>query len=97
MAQINGNDIHDMVGHWLKTPVCGYLGSDYGQDIKSLLQRPHSDGAAESFLGKLRDDVAALQSIPVNAVNLYAIPAAPDRLDLVIEVAGKAINVPAGE
>lgn len=94
MATITGNDIQGMVGHWLKTPVNGYLGSDYGQDAKALLQRPQDDGAAEGFLQKLRSDVPVLQALPDGSVNLYGVQTAPDRLDLMIEVAGQTIQIP---
>lgn len=93
MTTITGNEIQGMVRHWLNTPVGGYLGSDYGQDTKSLLQRPHSDGAADSFLEKMRDDVPVLQAMPAGALNLYGVPFAPDRLDLIVEVAGQAIEI----
>ncbi len=94
MTPITGSDIQQMVDHWLNTPTNGYLGSGYGQDTKSLLQRPQSDGAPDAFLNKLRADVPVLQALPVGAVNLYRVSTAPDRLDLVIEVAGRAITVP---
>ncbi|MBY0475377.1 MAG: hypothetical protein K2Q13_10020 [Nitrosomonas sp.] len=94
MATITGNDIQDMVSHWLKTPTNGYLGSDYGQDIKSLLQNPQSSGEPEAVLQKLRVDVPVIQSIPDGSVNLYSVQTPPDRLDLVIEVAGQGIQVP---
>lgn len=93
MATITGNTIQEMVGHWLNVPVGAYLGSDYGQDAKSLLQLPQSDGAADGFLRKLRSDVPALQSLPDGAVNLYGVRSAPDRLDLMIEIAGQTIQV----
>ena len=89
MATITPNDTQSMVRHWLDTPVCGYLGSDYGQDAKALLQRPHSDGAPESFLNKMRADIPVLQILPAGALNLYGIPSLPDRMDLVVEVAGQ--------
>ncbi|MCM1128931.1 MAG: hypothetical protein NC211_03510 [Alistipes senegalensis] len=93
MATITGNDTQNMVRHWLNTPVGSYLGSDYGQDVKSLLQRPHADGAADAFLAKMREDVPVLQALPAGALNLYGITSLPDRLDLVIEVAGQAIEI----
>ncbi len=94
MATITGNEIQGMVGHWLKTPVGAYLGSGYGQDAKAMLQLPQSDGAPDAFLQKLRTDVAVLQALPAGSVNLYGVQTPPDRLDLVIEVAGQAIEVP---
>lgn len=96
MAKINGNDVQGMVRHWLNTPVGGYLGSDYGQDTKSLLQRPHADGAADSFLAKMRSDVPVLEALPAGSLNLYGVPSAPDRLDLVVEVFGQAIEITGG-
>ena len=88
MSEITGNDIQAMIRHWLETPVNGYLGSSYGQDTKSLLQRPQSDGAADDYLDKLLGDVSVLQALPEGSANLYGIQSAPDRLDLVLEVAG---------
>lgn len=94
MATINGNDIQAMVRHWLNTPTGAYLGSDYGQGFRAILQRPLEDGAADALLQKMREDVPLLQSLPAGAINLYGVRTPPDRLDLVIEVAGQTIQVP---
>jgi hypothetical protein len=94
MSTINGAEIQKMVGHWLGTPVEGYLGSDYGQDAQALLQMPHSDRAPDDFLDKLRADVPVINMLPPGSANLYSIQTAPDRLDLVIEVAGQIIEIP---
>jgi hypothetical protein len=91
---ITANDVQKMTEHWLKTPCFGYLGSDYGQDIKALLQRPQSDGSADEFLAKLRSDVLVLQALPAGSTNLYGVHTAPDKLDLFIEVAGTTFAVP---
>jgi len=95
MSKITQQDLHGMVGHWLTTPVNGYLGSDYGQDVRTLLQQPlevAADNAAD-VLDKLRSDVPLLQALPKGALNLYGVPVDPDRLHLFIEVAGQAIEV----
>ncbi|GAB4059081.1 hypothetical protein [Uliginosibacterium sediminicola] len=92
---ITGGDINGMVRHWLKTPVGGYLGSDYGQDLKALLQRPLAQVDAvdaQDVLNKLRADVAVLDALPAGSVNLYSLSSPPDRTDLVIEIAGQAID-----
>ena len=91
---IDGTEVQDMVSHWLKTPVNGYLGSGYGQSLKDLLQNTLSDGAADAQLQKLRSDVPVLQVLPDNSTNIYSVQTPPDRLDLLIEVAGQAIEVP---
>lgn len=93
---ITGAEIQKQVGHWLNTPVCGYLGSDYGQDVKALLHNPLSSDAPDAFLRKLRDDVPLLGVAPFSDVNLYSVRNGVDRLDLVIEVAGAGIAVPGG-
>lgn len=94
MASITGNDIHSMVEHWLRIQVNGYLGSDYGQDLKSLLQLPLATGAADAFLAKLRADIPALQVLPAGAVNLYSVASAPDKQEIIIEIAGRTFEVP---
>ena len=91
MRQITGLDIHDMVRHWMASPVYGYLGSDYGNDLKAILQRPQADHLADQQLSKLRDDVAALQGLPPSAVNIFATRTPPDIIELVIEVSGRGI------
>lgn len=91
---IDGKEVQAMVSHRLKTPVNGYLGSDYGQDIKSILQNPHSDGAPEAEIQKMRTDIPALQVLPENSINLYSVRTVPDKLELIIEIAGQAIKVP---
>jgi len=92
---IDGKQIQGMVSHWLQTPVNGYLGSDYGQSLKDILQNPLSNGSADAQLQKLRTtDVPVLQILPENSVNIYSVQTQPDRLDLLIEVAGQAIEVP---
>lgn len=94
MKVITGNEIHEMVRHWLRINIHGYLGSDYGQDIKSLLQQPLSSGAADAFLRKMREDIPALEAYPDGAVNLYSVATPPDKVQIIIEIAGKAIEVP---
>ena len=93
MTRIDGTDIQRMVRHWLNTPTNGYLGSGYGQDARALLHRPMADGAPDAYLGKLRADVPLLQALPAGDVNLYGVESAPDRLDLVVEVAGAGLLV----
>jgi len=93
MATITGIDIQGMVRHWLNTPAGSYLGSGYGSTLKELLQRPQADGMADAVIQKMRADIPILQSLPSGAINIYSLATAPDRLDLVIEVAGQAIEV----
>ena len=93
MKTITGIELGEMVDHWLSTPVNGYLGSDYGQDARSMLQRPHMEGAANGFLRKLRDDIPLLEALPADAVAIYGQPAGVDRLEIVLEVSGRTYNL----
>lgn len=93
MSKVTGTDVQSMIGHWLKTPVNGYLGSSYGQDTKALLQQPQATGEANAYIAKLRVDVPVLDLLPSNAVNLYGLHSGVDRLDIVLEVAGTAYEI----
>lgn len=94
MSEITGQDLHGMIRHWLEVPVEGYHGSDYGQDLKALLQNPQAAGQADEYLAKLRKDIPILQLMPAGSINLYGVQTPPDRLDLVLEVAGTTFNIP---
>lgn len=93
MTTITGDDIQAMVRHWLETPVNGYLGSGYGADAKSLLQRAQSEGQADSFVRKLKRDVSVLEVLPNSAVSLYGTPEGVDRLRLTLDVAGRSYDL----
>ena len=45
---------------------------------------------------RMRSDVPVLEALPVGSLNLYGVPSAPDRLDLVVEVFGQAIEITGG-
>lgn len=93
MAAITGHDVQEMVGHWLKSPVEGYLGSSYGQDAKSMLQNPQSSGVADQFIAKLRSDVQVIDALPAGATNLYGYQSDADKLNIVLEVAGRSFDI----
>lgn len=90
---LSGREVLDMTSHWLETPMNGYLGSDYGQSIKSYLQQPQTDVVANNFIQKLRHDVQILTVLPSNAVNLYAVPKGIDRSEVYLNVSGQNYNI----
>lgn len=93
-AQITPEDISAMVRHWLETPPEGYLGSPYGSNVKSLLQRPMSDQVAmNDFLNKMRTDLPVLGVLPAGAVSAWMEPVGADKVVLHIDVAGTLITV----
>jgi len=98
---ITPDEIVSMVRHWLYTPVNTYYGSDYGSDLKSLLQNPVSAGGeADKLINKMKKDIPILTVIN-DSVNVYLqeIPNRPDASTLFIEVLGTAIDAanPLGE
>lgn len=93
-AKITGRDVQLMVRHWLETPPNGYLGSDYGSDTKTLLQKPLSDTAYfDAFKTKLRKDVPVLKALPASQTNIVNYGSYPDKLNIAIEVAGQTIEI----
>lgn len=93
MTAITGRDVQDMIGHWLRSPVEGYLGSSYGQDAKAILQTPQSSGEADRFIAKLREDVPVVDALPAGAINLYGFASEADKLNIVLEVAGRSFDI----
>lgn len=92
-AQITQADIAAMVKHWLATPVEGYLGSPYGSDVRSLLQRPQNDASAfREFMQKMFKDLPVLSMLPEGAVNVYVNRQGVERAKLVIDVAGTLVE-----
>lgn len=91
--EVNGEEVQGMVGHWLSTPTNGYLGSSYGNDAPSLLQKPNAAGLGDAFLAKLTKDVPLLSALPGGAVNLYLERVGNDSNRLVINVADSLIRV----
>lgn len=92
MSTITGSLAQDMVGDWLATPVNGYLGSSYGQDLKRILHTPMSGPYADSQIAKLRADVPVLGLLPADAVNVYAQSRDLDVKMLYVEVAGRVFE-----
>lgn len=90
--QITPQDIQGMVSHWLSTPAGSYLGSDYGNDIKSFLQAPEAAGFFQSFLAKMRADLPILSALPSDAISIYYQDVQPDKRLLVVDIAGALLS-----
>lgn len=87
-SQITADDIQGMVRHWLSTPVGSYLGSDYGNDIKSFLQSPMAAGADRALISKLYADVPLLSALPSDAISIFYQDELPDKRNLIVSVSG---------
>ncbi len=93
--KITGEEVQSMVRHWLCCPAGGYLGSDYGHDIPSILQTPLAAGLADVQVQKCRIDVPLVGAMPNGAVNVYAVSdptALADRQRIVFEIHGALVE-----
>jgi hypothetical protein len=90
---VTAQEVQGMVSHWLATPVNGYLGSSYGNDLAALLQRPMSAGLADNFLQKMITDIPILGALPEGSVNIYLVDKAGynDKKELTLEILGDLI------
>lgn len=70
-----------------------YVGSNYGHDAKSLLQKPASSTVANDFIQKLKSDIPVLAALPVGSVNLYSVAKFPDGTAIFLEIAGQEFEV----
>lgn len=94
-TKITQADIAEMVKHWLATPVEGYLGSPYGSDVRSLLQRPQNDASAfREFMQKMFKDLPVLSMLPDGAVRAYTSRDGSERMKLIVDVAGTLVESP---
>ena len=82
-----------MVGHWLGCPTGGYLGSDYGSDVASLLQTPMAGGLADGLIAKARTDIPLLSQVSADAVALYAEDVGIDQKRITFAVGGELIDI----
>jgi len=83
---ISSEDIVRMVQHWLSTPPNGYLGSPYGCDPYSLLQKPQSSSLADEFVDKMMTDLPILRQLPRGTVNVFFQNVGKDSKRLLIQV-----------
>ncbi len=90
---INGVEVSGMVEHWLKTPPNAYLGSSYGSDPYSLLQRPNTAGLADQFTDKMINDVPVLSVVPSSALNVLYEDVDKETKNLIIQVFDSLVRV----
>lgn len=95
--RITPRDIAKMCQHWLGCPPNGYLGSNYGSDIESLLQSPMASALADGLIAKCREDVPILQAAPSDMVEIYAYDEDMDRKVIKFVIGGELIDVGGSE
>lgn len=89
MENINYDFIAGQLAHWLACPANGYLGSDYGIDLKQYLHRPMSTFEADQIIAKMKHDIPILGLLPENSVNIWVDDLGDDGKVIYIQVADK--------
>lgn len=88
-TKINYNFIAKQLDHWISCPANGYLGSDYGVDLKQYLHKPMSIFDANQLIEKMKNDIPILRLLPENSINIYIENNDIDGKHLYIQVAEK--------
>lgn len=84
-----------MVRHWLNTPLNGYLGDDFGNNLPDYLQSPQAVTDVGEITRKMYSDLPVLQLLPQGAISINTAPdqQIPDRINLTVTVFGESITV----
>ena len=92
VINIEPEDVASMTQHWLGCQAGAYLGQDYGNDVKALLQTPLAAGLANDTIAKLRADIPLIGASGPNEVNVYALQTGIDSMAVVFDVYGVPVQ-----
>lgn len=93
MEKINYDFVAAQLAHWLACPPNGYLGSDYGIDLKQYLHKPMSTFDADKIIAKMKIDIPILALLPENSINIYMENQNDDSKIIYIQVMEKAFII----
>ena len=88
MSGISIYEIDDMVNHWLQTPAFSMLGTNYGNNLRDILQTPMLAGVANDIIRKMIIDIPILSTLPQNSINIYLVNTSFDTKSILIDIAG---------
>lgn len=88
---IDYNFITKQINHWISCPQNGYLGSDYGIDLRQYLQKPISTFDANRIIEKMINDIPILSTLPRNIINIYS-TSNDDTVEIFISVGNLSIR-----
>lgn len=90
MTNISSNFIWGQIEHWINTFTNGYLGSNYGIDLKQYLQKPLTTFNGDEIIAKMRADIPALMAISNDDLHIYFKKVPPDKILFYIMLSGAA-------
>ena len=93
--QISPYDVQRMVRHWLNTPLNGYLGDDFGNNLPDYLQSPNTANGSSEIMRKMYSDLPVLQLLPSGSISVqsFSDPQISDRMNVLVTVFGEVITV----
>lgn len=90
MTKVNSKFIWGQIDHWLGTLTNGYLGSNYGIDLKEYLHKPMGAFSGDEIIAKMRNDIPVLAAISNEDLDIYFQKVPPDKILLYIVLNGAA-------
>lgn len=90
MTKVTSNFIWQQIEHWINTLTNGYLGSNYGIDLKQYLQKPIGAFDGDEIIAKMRSDIPVLSAIDNSNLHIYFKKEPPDKVLFYIMLNGAA-------
>ena len=90
---IDRTKIYAMLDHWFNSEINGYIGSEYGPDLNSLLLGPLDSPVANAFIAKMKNDIPILKQLSADELSLYSVNEGFEAKVIYLKVGDVAINL----
>ncbi len=90
---IDRTKIYAMLDHWFNSEINGYIGSEYGPDLNSLLLGPLDSPVANAFIAKMKNDLPILKQLSADELSLYSVNEGFETKVIYLKVGDVAINL----
>lgn len=85
--------IYAMLDHWFNSEINGYIGSEYGPDLNSLLLGPLDSPVANAFIAKMKNDLPILKQLSADELSLYSVNEGFETKVIYLKAGDVAINL----
>ena len=90
---IDRTKIYAMLDHWFNSEINGYIGSEYGPDLNSLLLGPLDSPVANAFIAKMKNDIPILKQLSADELSLYSVNEGFETKVIYLKAGDVAINL----
>ena len=90
---IDRKKIYAMLDHWFNSEINGYIGSEYGPDLNSLLLGPLDSPVANAFIAKMKNDIPILKQLSADELSLYSVNEGFETKVIYLKAGDVAINL----